>query len=71
VPETITRREHTKMNDATKYNPMVATNETTIFLKIELPKSEFAVIPPLFATPWIPFAARKNAANCQESRNVE
>jgi hypothetical protein len=69
VSDTVTRRQHTKMNDAMKYNPMVAANEITIFLNMELLKSVLAVIPPFFVTAWIPLAARNNAANCQKSKN--
>jgi hypothetical protein len=55
----------TKMTDAMMYSPSVAKSERTMLRKIELVKISLTEsgFPPLFSIFWIPFTARKNAAN--------
>jgi hypothetical protein len=53
------------MTDAMMYSPSVAKSEMTMLRKIELVKISLTErgFPPLFSIFWIPFTARKNAAN--------
>ena len=61
----------TKITLATIYNPSIANNESTLFLKIRFVKISLNVKGPFeLARFWIPLNARRNAATCTHNKYI-